>query len=63
MPDEIYNELIEYLNERDKKLKQIQGDRDDIKSTLLTSENDHIGQDFRPKMMDELENELVEDQM
>lgn len=48
MPEEILEELLDYLEERNKKINQMKDDGLDVQSQMLESEQDFMGQEFKP---------------
>ena len=53
MPENILNELLEYLDNRASKIHQMKEDGLDVKSTMLESEQNFMGQQFKPKVENE----------
>lgn len=50
MPEEILDELLAYLNEREGKINDMRGQGFDIESQMLESEQNFMGQEFKPKV-------------
>lgn len=50
MPEGILEELLAYLAERSKKINQMKDDGLDVESQALESEQDFMGQEFKPKV-------------
>ena len=50
MPEEILEELLSYLAERNKKINQMKDEGLDVESQALDSEQDFMGQEFKPKV-------------
>jgi len=60
MPDEIRNDLIDYLEERALKVREVNGA--DAQSYMLPSERNYLGKELKPKVDNEdmLENEMID---
>ena len=52
MPDEIYNELVEYLEERDKKMRDNEQGFD---NSFVKAETEFVGRELRPSLFDQLD--------
>jgi hypothetical protein len=50
MPEEILEELLAYLDERSKKIKQMKDNGLEVESEMLDSEQDFMGQEFKVKV-------------
>lgn len=53
MPDEILNELLEYLELRQKKIKDLKEAGEDVESQYLQSERNILGTELKPKIFNE----------
>ena len=50
MPEEILEELLAYLDERNGKINEMRDQGFDIESQMLDSEQNFMGQEFKPKV-------------
>lgn len=53
MPDEILNELFEYLEIRHKRIKDLKEAGEDVESQYLQSERNILGTELKPKIFNE----------
>ena len=50
MPEDLYNELINYIDSRDQKIKQLKDQGIEVNSEMLEEEKENLGMMLKPKV-------------